>query len=70
MKIIILSIILALAIANLSTEKVTSTVFFEISSENKKLGEIEIGLFGKVVPKTAKNFRNLCTGESGVNGGG
>ncbi len=40
-------------------------VFFEISSDDKSIGKIVFELFADVVPKTAENFRALCTGEKG-----
>ena len=38
-------------------------VFFDITHGDEKLGRIVIGLFGKTVPKTAKNFATLASGE-------
>jgi len=41
--------------------KVTDIVYFDITIGGEPTGRIEIGLFGKTVPKTVKNFVELCT---------
>ena len=38
-------------------------VFFDITHGGEKLGTVVIGVFGKTVPKTTKNFAALATGE-------
>lgn len=40
-------------------------VFFEVSIDGKPAGRITFELFDDIVPKTAENFRALCTGEPG-----
>ncbi|XP_053203511.1 peptidyl-prolyl cis-trans isomerase-like [Panonychus citri] len=40
-------------------------VFFDIAADNHPIGRFVMELRSDVVPKTAENFRALCTGEKG-----
>nr|XP_055072528.1 E3 SUMO-protein ligase RanBP2-like isoform X1 [Misgurnus anguillicaudatus] len=40
-------------------------VFFSIAVDDEPVGRITMELFSHIVPKTAENFRALCTGEKG-----
>lgn len=40
-------------------------VFFDVAAGPQALGRIEMTLRADVVPRTAENFRQLCTGEGG-----
>ncbi|KAL5018680.1 hypothetical protein ScPMuIL_004402 [Solemya velum] len=39
--------------------------YFDMTADGKPLGRITFKLYYDVVPKTAENFRALCTGEKG-----
>ena len=41
-------------------------VFFDVTIGGQNAGRITMELYADVVPKTAENFRALCTGEKGV----
>merc|ERR1712131_349248 len=44
---------------------VTDKVFFDMTIGGEAVGTIEIGLFGKTVPKTTENFAKLASGSEG-----
>jgi len=45
-------------------------VYFDIEIGGEPAGRIVMVLFADVVPRTAENFRALCTGEKGVSSRG
>ncbi|QRV92440.1 peptidyl-prolyl cis-trans isomerase, cyclophilin-type protein [Ceratobasidium sp. AG-Ba] len=47
-----------------------SNVFFDISIDGKHQGRMEFCLYDRDVPKTAANFRSLCTGDKGYGSSG
>jgi peptidylprolyl isomerase len=48
------------------TEQTNPKVFFDITIGGEPAGRIVMELRADVTPKTAENFRALCTGEQGV----
>ncbi|KAI0842471.1 cyclophilin-like domain-containing protein [Hypoxylon sp. FL0890] len=52
--------------ADSSDAKKRSYVFFDVTIGGKPAGRITFELYNDIVPKTAENFRALCTGEKGI----
>ncbi|KAI0919973.1 cyclophilin peptidyl-prolyl cis-trans isomerase Cyp2 [Taiwanofungus camphoratus] len=48
-----------------ATETPMSNVFFDVAIDTKSTGRIVFKLYDDVVPKTARNFRELATGQHG-----
>ncbi|KAF0326917.1 41 kDa peptidyl-prolyl cis-trans isomerase [Colletotrichum sp. SAR11_59] len=48
------------------TKQARSRVFFDVTIGGKSAGRITMELYNDLVPKTAENFRALCTGEKGL----
>lgn len=65
MKFLLLSLLFICALSKIHDVEISNKVFFDVEADGEFLGRIVFGLYGKTVPKTAENFRALCTGENG-----
>lgn len=61
----VVGLALGAASAKGADDKKLPRCFLDITADGKPMGRIVIELRSDVVPKTAENFRALCTGEKG-----
>lgn len=61
-QLVVLSALACVALASTGSKgpKVTHQVRFHLTIGGEDAGAVDIGLFGKTVPKTVENFRQLC----------
>ncbi|KAI9459234.1 peptidyl-prolyl cis-trans isomerase Cpr7 [Lactarius psammicola] len=52
------------------SETTRSITYFDISIAGQPAGRVVFQLYNDLVPKTAENFRALCTGEKGIGSSG
>lgn len=52
----------------MSSEQKNPIVFFDIEIGKQSAGRMKMELFADIVPRTAENFRQFCTGEFKKNG--
>merc|ERR1712178_26808 len=55
-----------MGVLRVSNQMALPKVFFDITAGGQPLGRIIMELRNDVTPKTAENFRALCTGEKGM----
>lgn len=54
------------AVPEMEMEVLNPRVFFDITIGGEEAGRIVMELYADTTPKTAENFRALCTGEKGI----
>ena len=52
-------------IRTLASSSALPKVYFDITANKENIGRVIMELRSDIVPKTAENFRCLCTGEKG-----
>merc|ERR1712156_967963 len=65
MKVAIFALFVLVCVEGKKGPKVTHKAWFEIAIDGESVGKIEIGLFGKTVPKTVENFVQLSQKDEG-----